>query len=183
MRLAGAGFGLVALLIGVAIMFYLFTENTAQIQNVAGPARHTAERLAGRDENGVMARDSIKLAPFPESGKFKGLRVVALMPGGPMEKEFALQKDDVIIGADSHGLMNKFAEDPSMAQAWLFTSFGENRPIQVIRNNEVVLLDPTQIAQKNGSTSGQSAQPAQPAPATDSQSELQKQLQKITAPR
>src|SRR5688572_16907573 len=92
-----AAFGLVALLITVFLMIWLFTMYTETVVTKSQPAQQQAQRLASVDEDGVTVAQSIKVEPVERNGKVQYLRVTDLMIGGPMEKYYGLQKDDEIL--------------------------------------------------------------------------------------
>ena len=103
MRL-GAGIGLLALLLGVALMFFLFAGplgpggssyggNLAKKNN---EAKATANRFAGRDADGQRVADSLVLTPFPETGDLRGFTIESVTPGGVAETHFGLEPGDVI---------------------------------------------------------------------------------------
>jgi type II secretory pathway component PulC len=173
-------FGLVSLLVVVGLMFYMFTKNTGTVMDKSKDARKDAAQFAGQDEDGVKARDSITLeAVHTGGGKFHGMSVKTLMPGGPMEKYYGLRVGDEIIQANQLDL--KDYED--MAKALVEESYSRKTPIVVMREGQRVTLPiegkpatPQSPANTNTPTP---ATPQQQPPAKDDRSTIQNQLEKI----
>src|SRR5690349_12229394 len=91
-------FGLVSLLICIAIMAYVWSSHTSQVSSSGKQATQQAQQIAGRDENGKPALDSIQTAPDTERGRFR-LLVTKVDPGGAFDKVYGLKTGDRIVNA------------------------------------------------------------------------------------
>ena len=69
------GLGLVALLVVIAIIFILFTQDAQHAAKVQKEVRPQVEQLAGVDASGQRVSDSYSLEPVEEHGRFSGERV------------------------------------------------------------------------------------------------------------
>src|SRR5256885_841039 len=96
-------FGLVSLLVVVAIVMYLFAQHTSQVSNVNKNVRPQVEQLAGVDENGARVTESYTLDPETDNGKLKGMKVTKLAPDSAMRKFYGLQEGDLITEASPQG--------------------------------------------------------------------------------
>src|SRR5689334_11419401 len=90
-------FGLVSLLIGIAIMAYIWSMHTAQVSKSGSEAQKQAQRLSGRGEDGKSALESITTTADNSAGHLKALLVTDIVPGGAMEKVYGLKKGDRIL--------------------------------------------------------------------------------------
>lgn len=135
MRMA---FGLVGLLIAVALMLYLFTQNAATVTQQSKPAIDTAQRLTGQDDTGYKAKDSITLdGVYNPSGKFKALTVTQIDPAGPMAKHYALQKDDQITAVATFLFKDS---DEEMCKEWVLKAYTMAQPLSVTRGEEKISI-------------------------------------------
>ena len=92
MRILGAGFGLLALLICVAIMLWLSAENASTVIPVGRKAQEDAEKIAGMS-NGIHSADSVTLEPGGDGSRTTYLKVTKVVAGGPMAN-YGLQLND-----------------------------------------------------------------------------------------
>jgi hypothetical protein len=133
-----AAFGLLSLLIGVALMMYLWTQHTAEVSTAMKPAMKEAHQLAGQNEEGVKATDSIKLDPVEKNGKLQYVFVDQITPGGPMEEYYGLKVNDSIIEVGSFDLRG---EDGKLAVALIFQEgYQKKQPLTVMRDGEKITL-------------------------------------------
>src|SRR3954453_17261295 len=96
MRL-GTGIGLLALLMGVALMFYLFTQNAHSVNQARKQIQPQAEQFSGHGPDGAPASASVKLDSKLKNGKTDALLVTDVTTGGALDRYFGLQKGDEII--------------------------------------------------------------------------------------
>ena len=145
-----AMFGLAALLVGVAVMFYVFTKNTADTLRVAKPMQEQAQQMSGRGQDGQSAMSSFKVEPQQRGSQLDALLVTDVTPGGAADTFYGMKKGDRIIEISSGGSLEKINNasngDPEMAKAMLIQgSFEASLPIVVMRDGKELTL-PTSMA-------------------------------------
>jgi S1-C subfamily serine protease len=159
-------FGLVSLLVIVAISCLIFYQIEVPTIQVGEKAQDQARQISGHGENGVPAMDSFKTEAKLRGSELVGLTVTAVTPGGAMA-DYGLQKGDVILSVNGAKVGDISVNDAETAKAMVVqTGFQGNNPIVVLRDGAEVTL-PT----KPGSTvvrmPGASTPAAQPASPTD----------------
>ena len=191
-----AGFGLVALLVSIAILIYVWSMYTAEVSTVSQPAMRQAEQFAGVDDTGMKVKDSIKLDPFIANGRLRYLHVEDIVPQGPMAKYYGLQRDDQILGVLPFEFRNENDAEMAVLQVW--ESRQRSQTLRVRREGKEFLvknvdglpewtptgkdvsgLPPDSPAQNQPVTA--SPQPQQPneTPTRDNTRALDRQLQQI----
>lgn len=130
------GFGLVGLLVVVAIMVYMSSKSSE------APAR--AQKEVRREMTQVTGRAPDGGAPIDKSAEFAatpaGLSVTAVVAGGYFEQFYDLKKDDVIVEAGSSGSLK--GVDDNSATAFLFTAAQSKQPLKILRGGQPKTLDP-----------------------------------------
>jgi C-terminal processing protease CtpA/Prc len=131
------GFGLISLLICVAIIMYLMSMQTPTIREGA-QAQQQAAQISGRDSNGMPAMNSYKAESYPPNGQFKGLRITDVIAGGPMDQYYGLKVGDVVlqIGGNDVTALGEF----DMAKAELDQAFQQSQALLVDRGGTQVSL-------------------------------------------
>lgn len=168
MRMA---FGLVSLLVAVGIILWLYGNYTAPVAKQGSAAREQAQQMAGRDETGAAATESLTLEPRQRSGKVDGMRVASITPGGAMATFYGLRQDDIILQAGDMPFTDPVGGDVELAEAMLLEAYKAQKPLRVLRGTEQITL-PAPAGSAN-------APPPQPGPAGG----LQKQLDQIRNPQ
>src|SRR4051812_22995627 len=97
MRSIGAGFGLLAFLIAMAIMMWMWGSYHKEVAHYGIQATKEAQQFAGQDENGRLAINSLTFAPEVQNGKLKYMLVDTINTQGAYAKWFHLQQNDAII--------------------------------------------------------------------------------------
>src|SRR5688572_5561960 len=93
-------FGLVGLLVCVAILMKLFADSAGPVTKAGAKAQTEARQMAGRDEaTGGSAADALTLEPAQRGGKTIGMTVKTVAAGSAMQKFYGLQANDVITQA------------------------------------------------------------------------------------
>lgn len=122
MKGIGAGIGLIGLLMGVGLMFYLSFgggSNPGYVRPALEAKRDTeqlANAVSGRDAQGAPVTDSITFEVEP-----KGVRVKTVDPQGALAKQFGLIPGDLIteigpLAADQFATSHDAARDFMQAQ-------------------------------------------------------------------
>src|SRR6266700_3422879 len=96
-RAIGAGLGLLAFLISIAIMMWMWGMYNGEVAKYGTRAEKEAQQFSGHDENGRAAINSISLTPEEQNGKLKYVLVANIDPQGAFAKWFHLQPNDAII--------------------------------------------------------------------------------------
>src|SRR5688572_3212140 len=96
-RAIGAGFGLIAFMIAIAITLWMWGTYTKEVAHYGTAAQRQAQQYAGFDENGRPAIKSISLVPEEQNGKLKYVLVDQIDPQGAFAKWFHLQPNDAIV--------------------------------------------------------------------------------------
>lgn len=139
-----AMFGLVALLVGVALMFYLFTRDASETLRVSKPMQDQAQQMSGRGEDGQSAMSSFKSEPQMQGNRLADLLVTEVAPGGAMDQYYGLKKGDQITYLTTQAGLQKISEasnnDPEMARAQVQETFQGSRPIVVMRGGKQFTL-------------------------------------------
>jgi hypothetical protein len=141
-----AGIGLLSLLIGVAIIFYLSYGGKnggydGAAMKAGKEAREQASQISGRTEDNVPIADTIKLDEVDDSnGQFKRLKVLSITPGTPMDTAYGLKVNDEITRVGDMGVNDN--NDAGLAKALVIEAFQRNEPLVVLRNNVETKLTP-----------------------------------------
>src|SRR3954462_7197206 len=123
MRSIGAGFGLVAFMIAIAISLWMWATYTKEVAHYGQQATAQAQQFSGHDADGRPAMASFDLEPEDDQqGKLQYLVVDKIRPEGAMAKTFGLQPKDAIVAA---GDMNfkEYGYDEEMAKALILMQF------------------------------------------------------------
>ncbi|HZL38551.1 MAG TPA: hypothetical protein VFC78_24800 [Tepidisphaeraceae bacterium] len=167
------GLGLISLLLGVALIAYLWSKNTTVVMQKGNEARKQVEQISGHDENGGLASDSITTQPETgPDGHLKDLLVTNLVTGGPFESFFGLQKGDKIITIGPLEVGDRYimADDSKAAVNFLTDAYQTSKPLIVIRNGQQMTLPaqkgapPVAASPAPAPGAGQPADAASPAP-------------------
>ena len=141
MRSIGAGFGIVAFLIAIAISLWMWATYTKEVAHYGTRATAQAQQFSGHDEDGRPALTSFELSANEREGKLEYLVVDKIKPQGAMAKTFGLQPKDAIVAA---GPMNfkEYGYDEDMAKALILMEFqkGEYGRLTVLRNGQLISL-------------------------------------------
>jgi hypothetical protein len=166
MRILFAGFGLLSVLITVAIMLYM-SANEASVTIPAGiQARAEVSQFAGVDQNGNRVEDSYTLDPQTRAadGRLKCLVVSRLDPQSPLKSFFGLQKGDQIITSIYQAVNFNVSDEADAEDAELKVreAYVHSGQLIVMRGGQQITLpDATTKANQNNSAA-QGANPQQP---------------------
>jgi len=159
-------FGLVGLLVTAAVIVWVFAQTQTPVLQQGMKAQDKIRPLAGQDEDGNKARDTITLEPMSEGGKLVGILVTDVQAGGAMENKFGLRKNDLIVKIGRRGgLIDevKVIGDDEMAVALVHEAFNFDLSLVVSRDGERVQLP------DSGGASNTPGVPAKPKSSINSQ--------------
>jgi hypothetical protein len=140
-------FGLVGILGGLVALVFIMSytlSGTEQNLKVAREAKDTARQVAGYDESGVKASQTIKLAEETRGGKLTGVLVTSITEGGAMEKHFGLKRNDSIVQIGP--LTMEEIGNAEAAKDFLVDAFQRSQPIVIVRNEKRMTLPTAQPA-------------------------------------
>lgn len=134
-------FGLVSLLVVVAIMAYLFSIYDIPVAKQGKIAQQQARQLSGHDEDGTAADQTIKLDADLRNNKLADLIVTSVVPGGAMDRFYGFQAGDKIITIGDMDISTISNDDFEMAKAQLLQEgFEKGKPVTVIRSDQKLQL-------------------------------------------
>lgn len=161
MRMA---FGLVSLLVVIAIMMVLFKTFEAPTIETGQKAKEQAVQISGRGQDGGDAMSSFAVQPKLRGQSLDGLTVVKVAPSGAMADFYGIQVGDEIVQVDGMRLGDISNDDPETAKAILVQrGFQASAPILIIRNGQKLNLP----AERNVATTATPAPGAGAAPPTN----------------
>lgn len=136
-------FGLVSLLIAVAIIAWIWSMNTQQVVKSGNQARTQANQIAGRTDDGTPVGETITTdGENGPDGHLKDLVVKDIAPSSPFQSYFGLQKGDKIITIGPLDVGDRYimADDVKGAQAHLADAYRLAQPLVVERNGQRITL-------------------------------------------
>src|SRR5579871_3513086 len=125
-------FGLVSLLVVIAIIYFVFLKVEAPTIKEGEKAQDTARQISGRGNDGVAAIDSFKTEAKMRGSSLEGLTVTSVTPGGAMDK-YGLKVGDEIVSVNGTDLA-AIANDADTAKAMAVQNgFQGGNPVVVMR--------------------------------------------------
>ena len=156
MRMA---FGLVSLLVVLAIVMLLFSTYEAPMLKRGKAAQDDARHIAGRDENNAPVTDAITLDAQDRNGRMEGAVVTSITPGSAIQQHFGLQNGDVILTMGPLSVKENMSS-AGEAKDFLLDAYQKQQPLTVLRGFERITL-PMDPAVASAAAAAQ----ATPAPA------------------
>jgi hypothetical protein len=159
MRMLGMGFGLIGLLICVAIMVKLEADTAPATIQTGNQARQEVQQIAGVTEDGTHMEDTYDLAAQKQAdGRIRYLLVTRLQPNSPLVTFFGLKLNDQITVASYESVdwpVN--AQDEDSDKLNVREAYTHSGKLTVMRDGQQLTLPtPIQAAQ------GQAQPGAQP---------------------
>ncbi len=146
-RAIGAGFGLLAFLISIAITMWMWGTYHKEVAHYGLEAQKQAQQFAGYDDNGRVASKSLSLVPDPQ---------------GAYAKWFHLQTNDAIIAVGPTGDVRD--QDAEMATALIQEAYQWQWNLTVMRGGKKIVLPEGTVLDDGSSLANQVT--AAPTPAT-----------------
>jgi hypothetical protein len=150
-----AGIGLVALLIGVGLMVYMFAQFEIPKMKTGKHLKAQAQQISGRGEGGEAASDSFATQPQFKGSRFEGLSVTSIMAGGAMDSYYGLRQGDTILAINGMRLADISNGDEEMAKSLVAEAFSKKQELMVRRGGQTLNLP---------SAAGFASPPPGPAP-------------------
>jgi len=161
-RAIGAGFGLLAFLISIAITMWMWGTYHKEVAHYGLEAQKQAQQFAGYDDNGRVASKSLSLVPEVQNGKLKYILVDSIDPQGAYAKWFHLQTNDAIIAVGPTGDVRD--QDAEMATALIQEAYQWQWNLTVMRGGKKIVLPEGTVLDDGSSLANQVT--AAPTPAT-----------------
>ncbi len=134
------GFGLVSILVVLAIVLIWFKNTQVPVIERGQEAKKEATQLSGRGPDELPASQSVKLEPQMKNNQIESLLVTDVTPGGALDQYFGLQKGDVIVKVGQFDIRgNPFNEQ---AEVMVFEAAQKTEEIVVLRGGQRVTLTP-----------------------------------------
>ena len=134
-----AGIGLISLLVGVALMMWLFAESEIPKVKAGKKAQEEAQQISGRGTDSLPAMESFE-TEAQRAGSRMTLVVTAVTPGGAMQTYYGLLKDDRITGVNGMHVNDLANGDDQLAKALVAEAFGKQQKLAVVRNGQTLTL-------------------------------------------
>ena len=135
-----AGIGLIGLLVGVAVMLWLFSVIELPKARVGKQVQTQARQMSGRGEDEISAMDSFKVDPAFSGSKFTGLIVTDVTRGGAMHSYFGLARGDRITALDGMRLNDLANGDDELAHALVAEAFQRRQKLTIVRNGQTFIV-------------------------------------------
>src|SRR6267142_344375 len=182
MRGIGAGFGLLAFLIAIAISLWMWGTYTAEVSKYGTKAQKEAQQFAGQDENGRRAMSSMQLVPEVQHDKLRYMLVDSISPEGGMAKFFHLQQNDQIIAACAMNF-REWDYDQGMAEALIERAYQTKQELIVMRGGKKISLPEGRVLDDGSSlANGVTVAPSPTTQPAQSAGEQEKVVPKELAP-
>jgi hypothetical protein len=141
-----AGIGLLSLLIGVALIFYISFGlgkhgYEGEVLEQGKVAREEANQISGRTNDDMPIESTIQLDEVDAGGQFRRLRVVSIVPKTPMQTCYGLLAGDEIIRVGPMGVSDN--NDAGLGKALVYEAYQRNETIDILRNGQEMTLKPT----------------------------------------
>src|SRR5687767_2584780 len=134
------GFGLVSVLVVLAIILIWFKNTQVPVIEKGQEAKEQAKQIAGRGPDQLPASQSVKLEPQMKNNQIESLLVTEVTPGGALDQYFGLKKGDVIVKVGQFDIRgNPYNEQ---AEVMVFEAAQTNKEIIVLRSGQRVTLSP-----------------------------------------
>ena len=161
MRMA---FGLVSLLVTLAIILFIFKYIQAPTLKEGKKAQDQTRQLVGRDEEGNRVTDAITLDARDRGGKMESVVVTDVVPNSAIQQRFGLQKGDVIVQMGDLSVRDNMSS-PDEAKDFLLKTYQDNRELVVLRGWDKLTLPMNEnVARAAAAQATTPGTPAQPAP-------------------
>jgi hypothetical protein len=174
----GMGFGLVGLLITVAIMAKLWSDDIPVTIQADKQAQQQVEQIAGVTPDGSRVEDTYDLKPqMRPDGRLGALIVTRLAPNSPLAAYFGLQLNDQIVSAGYSGVLFNVTDVPDTETAELNVrdAYARSGQLIVMRNGQKLTL-PAPHAQPQAPQAQAQPQPQQ-SPASPAQDDPMKAIE------
>jgi hypothetical protein len=134
------GFGLVSILVVLAIVLIWFKNTQVPVIERGQEAKKEATQLSGRGPDQLPASQSVKLEPQMKNNQIESLLVTDVTPGGALDQYFGLQKGDAIVKVGDLDVRGHPLGEGVDTQ--VYEAAQRNWPLVVVRGGQRVTLTP-----------------------------------------
>ena len=168
-------FGLVSLLVAVAIIAWLMSMQSSSL-HTAAKTREQTKQMAGYDEDGTRAMDSITLDSDSTGNKLTAVVVTDVKPTGAYARYYGLKKGDKIVQVGDQRVRD-MNNDGELAKSIVQEAYQRQQQLVVQRNGKEITLPKP----RNETAADTPSSPDDSAPATPKKkkSDVQSQLDAI----
>jgi hypothetical protein len=141
MKMMGAGFGLIGLLLSMGIILWMFAGPMGggsygkTLASKNQEAREQVQQFSGRDDTGRRLSETLTLEEAD-----RGVRVATVESTGIAATHFGLLENDVILQIGPMVVGDVLIPDVAAAQDFLDDAFAKNRSIIVLRDGKELTL-------------------------------------------
>jgi hypothetical protein len=136
-----AMFGLVSLLVVLALAMMIFKYFEAPTIETGLRAQDQTRQISGRGDDGRPAMESFQTTGKMRAGNLESLTVTSVVPTGALAMVYGLQPGDEILQVDGMKVGDISVNDPETAKAMVVQKgFSANLPILVLRNGKQITL-------------------------------------------
>jgi hypothetical protein len=168
-------FGLVSLLVVLAIILLVFNFYEAPMLKSSKTTRQQAQQIAGRDEDNAPVTDAITLDAQDRNGRMEGAVVTDVVANSAIQQKYGLQKGDVIVELGDLTVKD-YMSSPGEAKDFLLKAYQENKPVVVMRGPMKLSL-PQEAPARNAAATAAPPLPAAPADGAAAQAQAQQAAQ------
>jgi hypothetical protein len=143
MRMLGMGFGLIGLLITVAIMLKMEADSAPATIQASNQAKQQIEQIGGLTQDGTRVEDTYQLtAQRRADGKIQYLEVTSLNSDSPLASYFGLKLHDQIVMAEYQSVEWAMpdAQDEESAGLSVREAYTHSGHLTVMRNGQQLVL-------------------------------------------
>lgn len=159
-----AAFGLVSLLVTLAVMLFIFKYLQAPVIKEGKKAQDQARQITGRDEEGARVTDALTLDAQDRNGKMESVIVTDVKADSAIQKRYGLQTGDVIVQMGELTVRDHMSS-PDEAKDFLLKAYQESRDLVVIRGWDKLTLPMPEGVAPPPAAAAASAATKSPAPA------------------
>jgi hypothetical protein len=163
-------FGLVGLLVTVAVIAVIFVKMEAPVATQGRKAQDQAQQISGHGDDGRAMTDSFKTEPQEQGGKLKALLVTEVTSGGAADDYYGLKKGDVVTSIEMPHLgwqkiSDSLTNDATMSKINIQEAYQAAMHIVVMRNGKQITLPPlaNSTASPAPAVTGSAPTPSTPA--------------------
>ena len=172
-------FGLVSLLVVLAIILLVFNFYSAPMLKQSKSTRDEARQIAGRDEDNAPVTDAVVLSERDRNGQMDAAVVTNIVPGSTLQTHYGLQAGDVILTMGQLSVKGNMSSADE-AKDYLLYAYQRNEPVVVMRGGRQLTLPVDPAASVAAASGGTSTSADAPAPAADNQPRQAKPRNKPT---
>ena len=132
------GFGLLSLLVGVAVYVFVFSKTEIPKIQKGEEVKQELQPITGQTADGQSAQNSVKLEGAYNGSQLTSLNVTDVTPNGYFEQNFGLKKGDKITAVGELEVGALGDENSASGMVW---QAGQGKSLTVNRNGQKLTLN------------------------------------------